>query len=138
MNVQTGKKQQEGRNPRAELRALMRRDLLLPAAIGYDIAVSPDAIVDWLKGERKSADFVASIIEFIDAYNHTWGMLAVASNAVRAEMGLKFISNIGVLINEIETAPINWMTCCAAEIRCDDDRTANSNGPILKREGGSS
>jgi len=32
-------------------------------------------------------------------------MLAVASNAVRAEMGLKFISNIGVLINEIETAP---------------------------------
>ncbi len=54
MNVQTGKKQQEGRNPRAELRALMRRDLLLPAAIGYDIAVSPDAIVDWLKGERKS------------------------------------------------------------------------------------
>jgi len=66
----------------------MRRDFLLPAVVGYETELSPDAISDWLKGERKSAEFVA-----------------LADNARRAALGLQFLSNIGVLINEIESAP---------------------------------
>ena len=83
----------------------MRRDFLLPAVVGYETELSPDAISDWLKGERKSAEFVARIVEFIDSYNATWETLALADNATRAALGLQFLSNIGVLINEIESAP---------------------------------
>lgn len=105
MNVNLRKeKETTGRNARAELRALMRRDLLLPAVVGFESEVSPDAISEWLHGERKSADFVARIVDFIDSYNNTWEMLTLADNATRAGMAIQFISNIRVLLDEVESA----------------------------------
>jgi hypothetical protein len=102
VNVQT---QTKTRNLRTELRALMRRDLLLPAVVGYETELSPDAISEWLKGAPKSADFNNRIAEFIDSYTSTWEMLALASNATRAVLGLRFLTNIAVVLNEMENAP---------------------------------
>jgi hypothetical protein len=72
MNVQSRKEKETNRNPRVELRTLMRRDLLLPAVVGYETELSPDAISEWLKGAPKSADFNNRIAEFIDSYTSTW------------------------------------------------------------------
>jgi hypothetical protein len=104
VNAMNARTTTHSRNPRAELRALMRRDLLLPTAVGYQVGISADALCEWLKGERKSAQFVALIVEFIDAYNFSWNALTVADNADRAQAGLHFLGNVGVLLNEMENA----------------------------------
>lgn len=67
--------------------------------------MSTAAVEEWLQGKTKSPEFESRIALFIDDYHQVWDTLALASNAARAEVALRFVTNIGVLLNEIEGTP---------------------------------
>jgi hypothetical protein len=92
------------RNICNEALALIGRELIPPAAIARECGVSEETLMAWLSGKPIGADFICRIADFIDARATVARALAESGNPLRASFALRLISNVGNLLDDLESA----------------------------------
>jgi hypothetical protein len=87
---------------RREVQRLMDIESIPISVIAREAGVSPDAIFEWLAGARKSRDFERRLADFIDNRERVWMIIrSPEGKDSRAQVAERFISNCGVLVDEL-------------------------------------